>query len=186
MDKEKAFFALCLSFLLLTSATLTIGCMTEEETDTTIDPTLPAFLPGILDKHIINPPPGEEWSSCPFLFEFDTRNATGFREVEADRPGAPTLALRPDATAIIPIIVIPEASIEIRISRTDGLPEGVQVSYLPESLTLDAGEKKHFEMRITSSKDLTVPLKTSVVVWMEDTGGWEVGKAFHLRESHDV
>lgn len=191
MNKEQKILAIIISFILLGCTTFTIGCMSEKEQNTPVDSlspisTGPAFQPSILDKHIINPPIGEEWSSCPFLFEFDLRNKTGFRDIESNQPGAPVLALIPDSTAIIPIIISSETDTKIWISRTDGVPDEVQVSYYPSSFTIGAQEKTHIDMHITTSRSPNVPEKTSVVVWMKDTGGWEVGKAFHLREMGSV
>lgn len=93
MSKEKTVLALFFSFILLGYAALTTGCTTGEGPGTTTPvPTPPTFQPGILDKLIINAPPGKGGAS-PFLFEFDTENASGFEAVRADQPGAPTLVL---------------------------------------------------------------------------------------------
>ncbi|WP_342676637.1 hypothetical protein [Methanofollis sp. UBA420] len=181
MIREKRFLTLLLLLVLLGCTILTTGCMTGEGPGTTTPvPTPPTFQPDILDKPIINAPPGEGGPS-PFLFEFDTENASGFEAVRADRPGAPKLVLRPNASATLPIIVSSEAGTEIRITRTDGLPEGVQVSYAPDSFILKAGETTRVEMRLASSEDQTVPAETAVVVWMEGAG-WEIGRGFHLGE----
>ncbi|MDD4255009.1 MAG: hypothetical protein PHP59_06475 [Methanofollis sp.] len=181
MIREKRFLTLLLLFALLGCIILTTGCTAGEGPGTTTPvPTPPTFQPDILDKPIINAPPGEGGPS-PFLFEFDTENASGFEAVGADRPGAPTLVLRPNASATLPIIVSSGADTEIRITRTDGLPQGVQVSYAPDSFTLEAGETTRVEMRLASSEDLTVPAETAVVVWMEGAG-WEVGRVFYLGE----
>ncbi|WP_153015946.1 hypothetical protein [Methanofollis ethanolicus] len=183
MVTEKRFLTLLLSFVLLGCAILTTGC-TAGEGPGAPTPVLtpPTFQPDILDKPIINAPAGEGGPS-PFLFEFDTENASGFEAVGADRPGAPTLVLRPNASATLPIVVSSEADTGtgIRTTRTDGLPEGVQVSYVPDSFTLEAGETRRVEMRLVSPEDLTVPAATAVVVWMEGAG-WEVGRGFHLGE----
>lgn len=181
MRKEKRFMTLFASFVLLGCTIFTSGCMGEGGQNTTAVPT---FQPDILDKTIIYPPPGEEGSSPPFLFDFDTENASGFEEVRTDQPGTPTLVLGPDASATLPIIVSSEAntSIDIKITRTDGLPDRVQVSYTPDSFTLKAGEKTCLEMRLASSENLTVPAETAVVVWMEGAG-WKVGRrGFRLGE----
>jgi hypothetical protein len=41
-------------------------------------------------------------------------------------------------------------------------------------------------MYITTSESPNMPEKTSVVVWMKNNGGGDVGKAFHLREMRSV
>ncbi|MDD3621116.1 MAG: hypothetical protein PHQ81_01775 [Methanofollis sp.] len=181
MYKEKKILALLLSLAILGCTLFTAGCTAEEEPETTTPvPTPPSFQPDILDKPIINAPEGGGGLS-PFLFEFDMVNASGFDTVRTDLPGASTLVLKPNASATLPIIVSSEAnaSTEIGVARTEGVPEGVQVSYTPETFTLEAGEKTHLEMSFTSSEHLTIPPETAVVVWMEGAG-WEIGRAFYL------
>jgi len=108
------------------------GCTSEGGPDSaTPVPTPPTFQPDILDKPIINAPAGKE-GAPPFLFEFDTGNSSGFEEVRADRPGAPTLILGSNASATLPIIVSSEAdtSVDVRVVRTDGLPyDGCPMMY---------------------------------------------------------
>lgn len=181
MKREKT--VITLLFFILLGCALMIGCMGEGGQNTTAVPTPPAFQPDILDKAIVNPPAGEE-GPAPFLFDFDTGNASGFEEVRADRPGASTLVLGPNASATLPIVVSSETDTgtDVRIARTDGLPEGVQVSYTPDSFTLKAGEKTRLKMCLSSSENLTVPADLAVVVWMEGAG-WEVGRGFRLGEA---
>lgn len=178
MIKKKNILALLCSLTMLGCAIITAGCLTGEEPGSvTPVPTPPTFQPDIMDKPIINAPSGEEGPS-PFLFTFDTENSSGFEEVRADQPGAPTLLLGPNASATLPIIVSSETDTSIRIVRTDGLPEGVQVSYVPESFTPGIGKKARMEMRLNSSENRVVPAE-AVVVWMEGAG-WEVGRGFYL------
>ncbi|MBP2145540.1 hypothetical protein J2129_000994 [Methanofollis sp. W23] len=185
MYKKKRILALLCSLAILGGSLFTAGCTAEEgpETPTPVPtpvPTPPAFQPDILDKPIINAPEGEG-GAPPFLFEFDMMNASGFDTVRTDLPGAPILVLISNASAALPIVVSSEANAgtEIRVARTEGVPEGVQVSYTPETFTLEAGETTHLEMSLTSSEHLTVPAETAVVVWMEGAG-WEIGRAFYL------
>lgn len=181
MFKEKRILALLFSLTIIGCILFTAGCMTKEESGTMVPVlTPPTFQPDILDKQIINAPSGEGGPS-PFLFEFDTENASGFKAVRADLQGAPTFVIGSNTSPTLPITVSSEAnaSTEIRISKTDGLPEGLQIFYTPESFTLKAGEKTRLEMSLNSSENLTLPAETTVVVWMEGAG-WEVGRAFYL------
>ncbi|QYZ77975.1 hypothetical protein E2N92_00300 [Methanofollis formosanus] len=181
MYKEKKILALLFSLAILGCTLFTVGCTTKEEPETTTPVlTPPSFQPDILDKPIINAPEGEGGLS-PFLFEFDMVNASGFEAVRADLPGASTLVLKPNASATLPIIVSSEATVstEIRVARTEGLPEGVQVFYTPDTFTLETREKTCLEMSLTSSENLNIPAETAVVVWIEGAG-WEIGRAFYL------
>ena len=146
-------------------------------------PTPPTFQPDILDKPIINAPAGKE-GAPPFLFEFDTGNSSGFEEIRTDRPGAPTLILGSNASATLPIIVSSEADtgVGIRLIRTDGLPDDVCVSYVPDSFTLRMGEKTRLMMHLTALDNRTLPAE-AIVVWMEGAG-WEVGRGFFLGLDH--
>lgn len=145
-------------------------------------PTFPAFLPDILDKAIINSPPGKD-GPAPFIFTFDTVNATGFREVMDSEPGAPTLVLEANKSATLPIIVASEtdAVLSINVLRTDGLTDGFQVVYSPVSFTLERHDEAKIEMTVISSKNLSGSTE-AVVVWLEGAG-WEIGRCFYLE--HD-
>ena len=146
-------------------------------------PTPPTFQPDILDKPIINAPAGKE-GAPHFPFEFDTGNSSGFEEVRADRPGAPTLTLGSNTSATLPIIVSSEADtgVGIRVIRTDGLPYDVCVSYVPDSFTLRMGEKAGLKMHLAALNNRTIPAE-AIVVWMEGAG-WEVGRVFFLGLDH--
>jgi len=160
------------------------GCTSEGGPDSaTPVPTPPTFQPDILDKPIINAPAGKE-GAPPFLFEFDTGNSSGFEEVRADRPGAPTLILGSNASTTLPIIVSSEAdtSVDVRVVRTDGLPYDVCVSYVPDSFTLRMGEKAGLKMHLAALNNRTIPAE-AIVVWMEGAG-WEVGRGFFLGLDH--
>jgi hypothetical protein len=146
-------------------------------------PTPLTFQPDILDKPIINAPAGKE-GAPPFLFEFDTGNSSGFEEIRTDRPGAPTLTLGSNASATLPIIVSSEADtgVDVRVIRTDGLPDDVCVSYVPDSFTLRMGEKIRLMMHHAALDNRTLPAE-AIVVWMEGAG-WEVGRGFFLGLSY--
>jgi hypothetical protein len=181
---KKIVSAPLLSLAILGCLLLMAGCTNEGGPDSvTPVPTPPTFQPDILDKPIINAPAGEE-GAPPFLFEFDTGNSSGFEEVRADRPGAPTLILGSNASATLPIVVSSEADtgVDVRVVRTDGLPDDVCVSYVPDSFTLQAGEKVRLKMHLAALNNRTIPAE-AIVVWMEGAG-WEVGRGFFLGPDH--
>jgi hypothetical protein len=189
MEKERSWLkkivsAPLLSLAILGCVHLMAGCTSEGVLgDVTSVPTPPTFQPDILDKPIINAPAGEE-GAPPFLFEFDTGNSSGFEEVRADRLGAPTLILGSNASATLPIVVSSEAdtSVDVRVVRTDGLPDDVCVSYVPDSFTLRMGEKVRLKMHLAALNNRTIPAE-AIVVWMEGAG-WEVGRGFFLGLDH--
>ena len=189
MEKERSRLktivsAPLLSLAILGCLLLMAGCTSEGGPDSaTPVPTPPTFQPDILDKPIINAPPGKE-GAPPFLFDFDAGNSSGFEEVRADHPGAPTLILGSNASATLPIVVSSEADtgVDVRVVRTDGLPDDVCVSYVPDTFTLRIGEKARLKMHLTALDNRTMPAE-AIVVWMEGVG-WEVGRGFFLGLDH--
>ncbi len=189
MEKERSRLktivsAPLLSLAILGCLLLMAGCTSEGGPDSaTPVPTPPTFQPDILDKPIINAPPGKE-GAPPFLFDFDAGNSSGFEEVRADHPGAPTLILGSNASATLPIVVSSEADtgVDVRVVRTDGLPDDVCVSYVPDSFTLRMGEKTRLMMYLAALGNRTMPAEV-IVVWMGGAG-WEVGRGFFLGLAH--